>query len=400
MKYFLQKMLLYYPNQNILGSQNKSIHVPEAGLIHYTTPFPVYQFFMKVGILMLDSMFDAVIISPIRIILSILTNNMISIEFRLDLIQTAMIWLITWLFTFNYFEVGFWYHIIRSQSQIKLYGIIQILDLLDRLACTQGDYIIRQLYWQNVYKNQSVFNRYLPYSFIYIFAHACLLGLQLTVYNVIFSQKVQLLYLALFVLSLIKLKGSVFKKQDEKSCITTAINDGREYFQKALYIILISMSVKFTPVDFYYKIGFYFFIELLVDSFKYISIFHLNSVPINVLNEQTKSLSNFMYAVSIQQDQIKELSLIDQKDLCIVLQNVPLAQAKIIGKFNIVIFPQVIIILKMLAYNYQKHKSSLDKEDYIYIGFIIFIMLSFTKMIIFFYHRNSQLYLHINKLKD
>lgn len=45
------------------------------------------------------------------------------------------------------------------------------------------------------------------------------------------------------------------------------------------------MSVKFTPVDFYYKIGFYFFIELLVDSFKYISIFHLNSVPINVLNE-------------------------------------------------------------------------------------------------------------------
>lgn len=72
-------MLLYYPNQNVLGSQNKSIHVPEAGLIHYTTPLPVYQFFIKVGILMLDSMFDAVIISPIRIILSILTKNMISI---------------------------------------------------------------------------------------------------------------------------------------------------------------------------------------------------------------------------------------------------------------------------------------------------------------------------------
>ncbi|CAD8045935.1 unnamed protein product [Paramecium sonneborni] len=400
MKHFFQKVLLYYPNTNQIGNQNKSIHVPEAGLIHYTTPLPVYQFFIKVGILMLDSIIDAVIISPIRIILFILTKNIISIQFRLDLIQTIMIWTITWLFTFNYFEVGFWYHIIRGQSQIKLYGIIQILDLLDRLACTQGDYIIRQLYWQNVYKNQSVINRYLFYSFIYIFAHACLLGLQLTVYNVIFSQKVQLLYLALFVLSLIKLKGSVFKKQDEKSCISTAINDGREYFQKALYIILISMSVKFTPVDFYYKIGFYFFIELLVDSFKYISIFHLNSVPINVLTEQTKSLSNFMYAVSIQQDKIKELSLIDQKDLCIVLQNVPLAQAKIIGKFNIVIFPQVIISLKMLAYNFQKHTQSLEQEEYIYIGFIILIILSFTKIIIFLYHRNSQLYLHVNKLKD
>ncbi|CAD8047239.1 unnamed protein product [Paramecium sonneborni] len=40
-----------------------------------------------------------------------------------------------------------------------------------------------------------------------------------------------------------------------------------------------------------------------------------------LLTEQTKSLSNFMFVVSIQQDQIKELSLIDQKDLCKVLQN-------------------------------------------------------------------------------
>lgn len=53
------------------------------------------------------------------------------------------------------------------------------------------------------------------------------------------------------------------------------------------------MSVKFTPGDFLYKILCYFIIELtgilfiiyiIVDSFKYISIFHLNKVSLDVLN--------------------------------------------------------------------------------------------------------------------
>ena len=52
----------------------------------------------------------------------------------------------------------------------------------------------------------------------------------MTVYNVIFSSNLNLLYLALFVLSLIKLKGSVFKKQDEKSVIQMALDGGRELF--------------------------------------------------------------------------------------------------------------------------------------------------------------------------
>jgi hypothetical protein len=112
----------------------------------------------------------------------------------------------------DYFEFGMWYHIIRGQSQIKLYGIMQILDLLDKLASNQGDYIFRELYWKKVCQKNSVFNRYLLYSFIYMFFHSILLGLQLTVYSVIFNSGVNLLYLALFVLSLIKLKSSVFKK--------------------------------------------------------------------------------------------------------------------------------------------------------------------------------------------
>ena len=69
----------------------------------------------------------------------------------------------------------------------------------------------------------------------------------MTVYNVIFSSNLNLLYLALFVLSLIKLKGSVFKKQDEKSVIQMALDGGRELFQKMLYTILIISTNKFTP---------------------------------------------------------------------------------------------------------------------------------------------------------
>ncbi|CAK83339.1 unnamed protein product (macronuclear) [Paramecium tetraurelia] len=113
---------------------------------------------------------------------------------------------------------------------------------------------------------------------------------------------------------LIKLRGSVFKKQNQKSCIQTAINDGREYFPKTLYIMLISMSVKFTPVDFYYKRGFQFFHR--ISRYNVIILIYMNhsaTFQFFIQKEyqqmcqmkQTKSLSNFIYEVSIQQDQFK-----------------------------------------------------------------------------------------------
>lgn len=43
----------------------------------------------------------------------------------LDALHVVLIWGIVGLMcTHRYFELSFWYHAIRSQSQIKLYGII------------------------------------------------------------------------------------------------------------------------------------------------------------------------------------------------------------------------------------------------------------------------------------
>jgi hypothetical protein len=48
-----------------------------------------------------------------------------------------------------------------------------------------------------------------------------------------------------------------------------ALSDGREFFQKMIYVTLIFLSVKFIADDFFYKMIFYFMVEIIVDSFKY-----------------------------------------------------------------------------------------------------------------------------------
>jgi len=119
------------------------------------------------------------------------------------------------------------------------------------------------------------------------------------VYTVIFSSGINLLYLALFVLSLIKLKGSVFKKQTQDSCIQMVQTDGREFFQKTLHISLILCTVKFVPDDFAMKVAIYCTVDLLVDAFKYSQIIHLNGLSSDFLSGFSDELSNFSFALTL-----------------------------------------------------------------------------------------------------
>lgn len=174
------------------------------------------------------------------------------------------------------------------------------MDLLEKIACSQGDYIVRQLYWQRVWHKRAVFNRYLGAAFLYVWVHSCVLVVQLTVYNVILSQGVEMIYLNLFVLGLIKLKGSVFKKQDEKSVLALAVTDGRDFFHKTAYIMMIAACVKFTPQQFYYKMVLYYLIEILVDCCKYISIFYMNGISEGAFNGLERELVQFYAFIQLE----------------------------------------------------------------------------------------------------
>ena len=67
-----------------------------------------------------------------------------------------------------------------------------------------------------------------------------------------------------------------------------------------LYTILIISTNKFTPQDFYYKIAFYYMIEYIVDSFKNISIFHLNNIPLDLIDRYSQEISNFSYSLALK----------------------------------------------------------------------------------------------------
>ncbi|KAM3139079.1 hypothetical protein pb186bvf_008890 [Paramecium bursaria] len=397
MRRIISQILLIQDTEQPESEKPLTIEINQ-GLAYFVAPISIIKFYNKQAIFIIDSLIDAIIIIPIRIVFYFLLcllrvkKRITRLQFKIDLVNFIIIWSIVLIISYSqYFELGLWYHTIRGQSQIKLYGIIQILDLLDRIACNQGDYIVKQLYWNRVNKTEAILNRYLIYSYIYIICHTCVIGLQMTVYNVIFSSNLNLLYLALFVLSLIKLKGSVFKKQDEKSVIQMSLDGGRELFQKMLYTILIISTNKFTPQDFYYKIAFYYMIEYIVDSFKNISIFHLNNIPLDLIDRYSQEVSNFSYSLALKRQLILEnLSFIEQKDLSLILQQAPTPQMKILGKFQFTIFPLVVIVIKTITYFIRKNEMTTIQLLFFIIGSLAIIVT--IKCMIIYIQKSSNLH--------
>lgn len=195
------------------------------------------------------------------------------------------------------------YHMIKSQSIIKLYMFYNMLEIGDRLLSAFGQDIIDALFWTATEprtadkKHLSVFTHFL-FAVIYILIHSVLVMFQATALNVAVNSSNKGLLTIMMSNNFVELKGSVFKKFDKNNLFQLTCSDVRERFHLSILLIIVMIQ---TMREYNWKSEQFFvmlpdcfwvlFTEFIVDWIKHAFITRFNEIPIDVYKEYTTSIA-------------------------------------------------------------------------------------------------------------
>ena len=119
----------------------------------------------------------------------------------------------------SYVDTSMLYHMIKSQSVIKLYLMYNMIEVADRLFSAFGQDTIDALFWTATEprgkKREHI--GILPHVLLtigYVFLHSMLVLLQATTLNVAINSSNKALLTIMMSNNFVELKGSVFKKFD------------------------------------------------------------------------------------------------------------------------------------------------------------------------------------------
>lgn len=143
------------------------------------------------------------------------------------------------------------YHDIRRQSAIKLYVMIGVLDVVDKLVATVGIDLLKFLFNLqfsiDVASNNSKllffakFTVAFALSAVYLIAHATCLIYQTVSLNVAVNSYSNALFTLLLSSQFSEIKSTVFKKFDREGLFQNACADLTERFQLLTYLFLIGL---------------------------------------------------------------------------------------------------------------------------------------------------------------
>lgn len=195
------------------------------------------------------------------------------------------------------------YHLIKSQSIIKLYMFYNMLEIGDRLLSAFGQDIIDALFWTATEqkttekKHLSVFTHFI-FAVIYVMMHSVLVMFQATALNVAINSSNKGLLTIMMSNNFVELKGSVFKKFDKNNLFQLTCSDVRERFH---LLILLIICVIQTMREYNWKTEQFLimlpdcfwvmFTEFIVDWIKHAFITRFNEIPIDVYKEYTTSIA-------------------------------------------------------------------------------------------------------------
>lgn len=203
-------------------------------------------------------------------------------------------------FTQDYFSVSYWYHAIKSQSTLKLYGVLMMLENIDKMLYNFGEYFISELMWSKLQSCKSIRKSilHIVVCLAYVLIHSIFLFTLLIIYNVFLNSDYSLFIIMIFVNNAMKMKSQIFKKLTEYGYTSQSHPDIRNRYQKFLFIILsyIMNSKGFAP-DIYYK-----FIALLISEytmqwFIYLSMAKFNQLKQNIFDNAIQHLNEFVHTV-------------------------------------------------------------------------------------------------------
>jgi hypothetical protein len=143
------------------------------------------------------------------------------------------------------------YHWIRGQTMMKLYLLVAIVEVFDRLMCGFGQDALDSLFW-NTTRRPHAHPRLivsLVVVFVYALLHSLVLFLHITTVNVAMNSADHALLSLLIGGNFAEIKGTVFKKHSKKNLFQITMSDICERFKLLLFLFLIMMLNLFQGRD-------------------------------------------------------------------------------------------------------------------------------------------------------
>lgn len=189
-------------------------------------------------------------------------------------------------------SIGKLYHWIRGQAMIKLYVLLAIVEVFDRLMCSLGQDCLDSMYWNAVNRPKS--SRMLisvAVVLLYATCHTLLLFLHVATLNVAMNSA-DIALLALFISgNFAEIKSSVFKKYNKPALFKLTAADICERFKLGLFlglVLLLNICQGMDQgqfMDYVRVCAIVWCAELLADWVKHSFITKFNILPAKVYDE-------------------------------------------------------------------------------------------------------------------
>ncbi|XP_044001282.1 protein TAPT1 homolog isoform X2 [Aphidius gifuensis] len=202
-------------------------------------------------------------------------------------------------------DTSMMYHLVKSQSVIKLYIFYNMLEVGDRLCSAFGQDTIDALLWTATEPRSNSRHRqhlgtlpHLLFALTYVFSHSVLVLCQATTLNVAINSSNKALLTIMMSNNFVELKGSVFKKFDKNNLFQLSCADVRERFHLMMLLLAVSLQ---TMKEYGWKADRFAILlpdcvllliaEVLVDWIKHAFITRFNELRSTVYRDYTVSLA-------------------------------------------------------------------------------------------------------------
>lgn len=211
--------------------------------------------------------------------------------------------LIAVCFLVSYVDTSMLYHIVKSQSVIKLYIFFNMLEVADKLFSSFGQDILDALFWtatepRGKKREHLGVLPHLALAIGYVLLHCLLVMLQATTLNVAINSQNKALLTIMMSNNFVELKGMVFKKFEKNNLFQMSCSDVRERFH---YVILLFVVILQTMKEYSWQEEQFWTLlpdcmmvmlaEVLVDWVKHAFVTRFNEISYEVYKEYITSLA-------------------------------------------------------------------------------------------------------------
>ncbi|CAD0201756.1 unnamed protein product [Chrysodeixis includens] len=202
-----------------------------------------------------------------------------------------------------YIDTNMMYHLVKSQSVMKLYIFYNMLEVGDRLFSAFGQDTIDALFWtatepRDRRREHLGVIPHLMFAMTYVFLHSLLVLFQATTLNVAFNSNNKSLLIIMMSNNFVELKGSVFKKFDKNNLFQVSCSDVRERLHLSVLLFIVVLQ---TMKEYMWREERFWILapdcvlvltfEVIIDWVKHAFITRFNEIPYGVYREYTVSLA-------------------------------------------------------------------------------------------------------------